>query len=257
MTGVAVPAPRPVRRRQWTRWLLAVAVAAGAVAGIALMPVTTLQGVNYVVSRQPLPLYAKALAFLDRDVNYRLLARTVVPAKAGDETTMREVLAWTRANIRDTPDDLPVVDDHIWHIVVRGYGQDDQKADVFTTVLTYAGVPAYWMFIGPGPELPLSFVRVGDAWHAVDVANNVVFTTPDGRLARVEEIAADVTWAVRQGPPAYGGVAYADFFTRFRAPTPPELTRAEMQMPLPRLWFEITRRLGRDVRGWQMRAEDR
>jgi hypothetical protein len=237
---------------------LALALAAiAAVVAIANIPLTTLQGVNYVVTPRVLPAYVKAIDFVERDVNYGQLAAQVTAGARSDEAKMRAVFDWTRANVRSTPEGFPVIDDHVWHIVIRGYGQDDQKADVFTTLLTYAGVPAYWIFIGPRPELTLSLVRVNGRWRAIDVANGVIFKAPDGQLATAEDVAADHRLAIAQGPAQYGGIEYGRYFDRFRAPDAPAITRPEMQMLWPRLWFNMKRMAGRGGRPWEMRPASR
>jgi len=154
--------------RRGRRAGLTVAVLLVAVA-VANIPTTTRQGVNFVVSSHSLPLYAKALDFLDRDSNYRRLTAEVMSGATTDDAKMLAAFAWTTGNIRQTPSGFPIIDDHTWHIIVRGYGQDDQQASVFVTLLAYAGVRAYWIFIGTRPELVLSLVRVDGAWRAVDV----------------------------------------------------------------------------------------
>jgi hypothetical protein len=225
--------------------------------GVANIPTTTYQGVNFIVSPRTLPAYVKALDFVDRDANYRGLARQIVGQSSSDEARLRAVFDWTRANIRDTPAGFPVVDDHVWHIIVRGYGEDDQKADVFTTLLTYAGVPAYWIFIGPRPELALSFVKMAGVWRVVDVGNGVMFRSRDGRWATAEDVAADPAFAVAQGPAAYQGVPYASLFDGFQAPIPPDLTHGDMQVPGARTWLAIKRRFGSSGRPWEMRPASR
>lgn len=227
------------------------------IVAVANIPTTTKQGVNFVVSPRSMPLYAKALDFIDRDVNYRRLAAEITAGAATDEAKLRAVFDWTRANVRDTPVGMPVVDDHIWHIIVRGYGQDDQKADVFTTLLTYAGVRAYWIFIGTEPELVLSLALVNGQWRAVDVSNGVIFRTASGRLATQEDLGADHALAVKEGPATYRGVPYARYFARFSAPLAPGLTHPEMQMLWPRVWFSIARVIGRGGTTWEMRPPTR
>ena len=242
--------------RRGRRAGLTVAVLLVAVA-VANIPTTTRQGVNFVVSSHSLPLYAKALDFLDRDSNYRRLTAEVMSGATTDDAKMLAAFAWTTGNIRQTPSGFPIIDDHTWHIIVRGYGQDDQQASVFVTLLAYAGVRAYWIFIGTRPELVLSLVRVDGAWRAVDVSNHLIFRAADGRLATADDLAADHGIAVRQGPPLYQGLPYARVFERFHAPDPPDVTHAEMQMAGPRLWFEMKRVIGRGGRRWDMRPPSR
>jgi hypothetical protein len=210
-----------------------------------------------VVTEHSLPLYAKALDFVDRDINYRRLATSIVAERATDEAKARAVFEWTRANIRDIPEGFPTIDDHVWHIIVRGYGTGDQKADVFTTLLTYAGVPAYFIFIGPRPEIPLSFVKVDGSWRVADVENGLMFRSKDGAWATAEELAADPGLAAAQGPKTYGALAYAGYFAGFRAPIQPDLTRADMQVPGARTWFAIKKMFGGDERQWEMRPPSR
>ena len=86
------------------------------IVAVADLPTTTQQGVNYVVSAHSLPLYAKALDFVDRDSNYRRLSAAVMAGAAGDEAKMRAAFDWTTANLRATPPGFPVIDDHTWQI---------------------------------------------------------------------------------------------------------------------------------------------
>ena len=62
----------------------------------------------------------------------------------GSRTRVLAVFDWTARRIQPTPEGWPVVDDHILNIIIRGYGMTDQRADVFATLTTYAGVPAFW-----------------------------------------------------------------------------------------------------------------
>jgi hypothetical protein len=236
-----------VRRWRPARGAAVVAlVLVAALVAVSMLPVTTRQGVDYVVTTHRLPLYLKALDFVDRDLNYRALARRVTAGEATEAGRMLALLAWTRANVRDQPFGFPVIDDHVWHIIVRGYGVDEQKADVFATLATYAGLPAYWINLKAGRErLPVALVRVGDRWRVLDVANGLVFRNRRGELATAEEIAVDhAPVATAAGTRVYRGQAYGEFFRGFGLPAPPAVLRAEKQMPWPRLSYEAKRRLG-------------
>lgn len=221
-------------------------VAVIAVVALAVMPVTSRQGVDFVVTTHELPLYVKGVDFLDRDLNYRVLAREITRGKTTDELRVLAVFEWTRANIHDVPPRLSIIDDHVWHIIVRGYGAPDQKADVFTTLVTYGGVPAYWIILEQeGRKLPISFAKIDGRWSVFDVQNGIVYRDRRGRLAAVEEIAAEPA-LVREaaGTRMYNGLLYVRYFADFRAPTPPHILRAEMQMVGTRMWFEAKRLLG-------------
>ena len=233
------------------RYLLAFLAAAVAIVALALVPTDTRQGVNGVVSSYRLPLYAKALDFVQRDSMYARLAQRIVPEDAIAEQKALIVFEWTHKNIRNTPRDLPVVDDHIAHIIIRGYGDPDQKADVFTTILTYAGVPARWVWLGTGPHLILSLAWIDRRWRAFDVHNGIVFRTSAGALASVEDLAADPSIVrsvaaerVRSSQP------YTAYFEHFSPPAAPDLLRAEGQMLWPRAFHPLLRLVGLGRREW-------
>lgn len=212
-------------------------------AGLAMAPATTKQGVNFRVSSRAIPLYAKALGFLYRDAQYRLLADEATREAQTDEGRAVAVFEWTRQRIRQTPPGWPIVDDHILDIIVRGYGEDDQMADVFATVATYAGLPAFWRVAKvSGGRLVLAFARVDGRWTMVDVAHGLMFTGAGGRLADVHALIADPT-LVRAvaGALAPEGVAYAQYVAQLHPFRVPEVLRAAHQMPWPRLLFEVKR----------------
>jgi hypothetical protein len=222
---------------------------------IACWPSSRFVGVNFVVTQQTLPLWVKAIEFVDRDRNMAETARAILGGIDGDEAKTTAALAWTRANIRNQPPGWPIVDDHIWHVVIRGYGQSDQQADVFTTLLAYAGVPAYWTLIGRQPEeIPISYVRIRDRWRVFDVQRGLVFRSAGGDLATPEELAADhdlIRVAAAANVDDIDG--YLARFNGYEAPVAPDVLRADLQMPGRRLWYEIRKPLGMHGREWQMR----
>ena len=226
-------------------------VTLGAVAGsvwLATAPTTTKQGVNFQVSSGEIPRYVKAVAFLHRHSQYRLVAEEIT---RGSETDAQRVLAvfdWTRRNIRPTPTDWPVVDDHILHIMIRGHGLDDQMADVFTTLSTYASVPAFWrMLKEPASEkmLVLSFANVEGTWVVFDVAHGLIFKDSQGNFLSAEAMSADPELVrLTAGALRPGGVPYVDYLADLSPFVIPHPLRAELQMPGPRLWYEVRKILG-------------
>jgi hypothetical protein len=241
------------RLRRIAATLLLVAGVALGVSLASAMPATTRQGVDFAVSTHTIPLSVKTLDFLQRDANYRLLAREITRGRLTDRDRAQAVFAWTRAHIPHTPKGWTVVDDHILHIIIRGHGLDDQQADVFTTLLTYAGVPAFWQIIktpGTSSHLVLSFARVDGRWAVFDVSNGFVFTHPSGRLAGADELAADPALvSAVSGDLQFGDGPYARYFAPLDTLEVPRPLRARMQMPWPRLVHEATQRLTRRRHG--------
>lgn len=227
-------------------------------ATIALWPVTTLSGVNYEVGGHRLPLWRKAKQFLDRDRHTADLAARVADAAAGDEQRSLAVLRWTNEHIRQHPPDAPVIDDHVWSIIERGHGSSDQQADVFTTLLTYTGTPAYWILIGPErPALPLSFALIDGSWRVFDVERGIAFRNAERDLATPEELAANPALIRASATERVPDIEpYLAWFRGFTPPTPPEVFRARMQMPGPRLKFELRNLVGRGGRTWSIRPTE-
>lgn len=240
------------RPRRWRRWALTLIVVAGLVA-VGLVPTETKQGVDFSVSTHTLPLYAKALDFLQRDSSYARLAQQIVGEQASAESRSLTIFEWTRKNVRDTPAGFPVVDDHVSHIIIRGYGVDDQKADVFTTLTTYAGVPAFFGYAQrDSRDLVLSFVWIGRAWRVFDVEHGIAFRNRGGALASAEELAADRSLvAVNAANRVDPSTPYDSYFAGFHPPVAPDILRPELQMIWPRVSHSVKRLVGLGRREWQ------
>ena len=209
---------------------------------------TTRQGVDFTVSTYRIPLYLKVLSFFDRDAQYRVLARNVTQGLTSERVKILAIYDWTRAHIRPTPPDLPIVDDHPLHIIIRGYGEPDQMADVFTTLATYAGIPAFANAImlregnGTTGKIILSFARIDDRWTVFDVARGLRFTDANGQLIDARELALHPEFvAAVAGSAAPYGIPYAHYVDRLQPFRVPQFLRAQKQMPLPRLVLELKR----------------
>ncbi len=236
------------RTSPWTRRLLAVTVVVAALGGVAFWPATTRQGVNYQVSIHRLPLYAKASEFVERSAQYRQLADDVMRGVNGDEARALAAFAWTCRTIKPMPAGVAVIDDHIANIVSRGYGTGDQQADVFATIATYGGVRSFWARVPMDRSTPgmiLSFAHVDGAWRVFDVARHVAFRTSEGRLATLDAVRTTpslVPDALRAL--TVDGASYVEVLAGASMPPVPDVLRAEMQMPMPRLWHEFQAVLG-------------
>jgi|SRR3989338_1886733 len=166
------------------------------VTGIALLlniQVTTKQGVNYEVQLLKIPLYLKIIDFYDRNFNYAELAKKVVKGAKGNEQKVMKIFFWTKEHIRHNPESLPVIDDHVWHIIVRGYGMDDQFQDVFTTLCNYSGVDAFFDYFKDktGKKKPLSMVKIEGEWCVFDAYNGIYFRNNQGQIASIKDILKD------------------------------------------------------------------
>jgi hypothetical protein len=126
---------------------------------------------------------------------------------------------------------------------------------VFTTMLAYEGVRAYWTLVGTKPvEKPISYVRIRNRWRVFDVAQGLAFRNTAGDLATPDEIAADLALVRAAAAPIVDDIDdYMASFAGFVAPAAPDVLRADLQMPGRRLWHETRKLFGMQGREWQMR----
>ncbi len=220
--------------------LLSIAFIVSIIAISLNMNASTKQCINYECHTYKIPLYLKALDFMDRDLHYKLLIKEIIKdAKTEDDKALK-ILQWTYANIRRVPEGFPVIDDHVWHIIVRGYGASDQFQDVFTTLCNYAKIPAFldWIQLSAGKErFPLSFVKLTDGWTVFDAYCGVYFTNEKGRIAGISDLENN-NWrinSISQGPLP----DYKKYFLRLETIDFKnwELSRAAIQSPLKRFIF--------------------
>lgn len=173
----------------------------------------TKQGINYRVHTKAIPLYLKLLDFYDRHYNYRVLVDKIIAKNDGSQQRAKKLLAWVYDNIRQQPKELPVIDDHVWHIIVRGYGTAEQFSDVFCTLATYAGMPSFFSFIGPEQigSVALSFVRVEGSVFVFDPYREVYFVNSRGAFAGPADIAAGDWKAQSIAPLPREKIEYGDY----------------------------------------------
>ena len=232
---------------RYRAWVIVAAVVLAL--GVLNLPTTTSIGVNYVETTQRLPLYQKALAFVDRDIQTRRVAATVVAGLPPSEGARAlGILAWAHQNVRPRPAGFPAVDDHIFHTIVRGYGDVDQAADVFATIADYAGIPATLIpvYNANGNLLyAFAYAFVDGDWRVFDVRAGTVIRDRTGELASVSQLRADAELGRGLPMPAESGVDYTELFKRLPEPLAPDDSRAADQRPFNRLWREIVRNLAR------------
>jgi hypothetical protein len=210
--------------------------------------VPTKQGVNYKVSTLSIPLYLKAFDFIDRNLHYKYLAHEVTLSAHNKKEKVLQIFAWTRQNIKtDIPSNYPIVDDHVWHIIVRGYGVADQINDVFTTLCVYAGIPAFWSYISPKGALarfPISYVEVNNRCLVFDLYYGNYFKNKDGEIASVDDIINDRSLINQaNNKPIISGIDYVRYFENLKPVDEMGFLRAQTQMPILRIYYEIKKLL--------------
>ncbi|MBN3038360.1 MAG: transglutaminase domain-containing protein [Candidatus Omnitrophica bacterium] len=210
---------------------------------------STRQGINGIVSEHPIPVWIKAVDFLSRHYHYKELAWQITKDCATQEERVLAIFKWTHENIRhDFPRGWPIYDDHVLNIIIRGFGTVDQTADVFTTLSTYAGVPAamYQAFYDDTRKRTImAAADLNGRFVIFDPYYGNYFRNAKGELASIDDILAEHTIVEKaQNKPMIRGVAYEEYFKNL-VPIDGFITlRAELQMPMTRLKYEIKRKLG-------------
>ena len=225
--------------RRASRILVPLAVLAGCW-GVLLWPVQTRQGVNYQVTAHRMPLYLKLAGFLYRDMEYRHLAGEVTRGVRDDEAKLLRLYDWVRAHLTAG---IPTMDDHVWNIIIRGYGESDQLADVLATLCAYAGLPAQFVMFGP-PGQPsvhaLTMAKLHGRWCPIDPYYGVIIRDASGRVASRDEILAHPDLVRRAAPDlAIRGIEYAALLTWLPDPSSATELRPYRQMPLWRAWYVL------------------
>ncbi len=206
--------------------------------------VTYRRGIDYQVQSIKIPLYLKVLDFFDRHYNYKNLVKEIIGGSINEHEQVDLIFKWVHYNIRRPPEGFPIVDDHVWYIIVRGYGTSDQSNDVFTTLCNYAGIDAFFDFIYPLDKrsvLPLSFVKLNNSWSIFDSYNGVYFRNKEGNVANLDDIRKG-DWSVFN---AAGITKQNSDYVSYLENIPPlshiGLKRANIQSPLRRLIFQLKR----------------
>ncbi|MBN1912815.1 MAG: transglutaminase domain-containing protein [Candidatus Omnitrophica bacterium] len=201
------------------------------------------QCVDYKCFQRKIPLYLKILDFFDRHYNYKRLTREIVGGVKTEEEKVMKIFAWTAQNIRRVPPGFPVVDDHIWHIIVRGYGADDQSCDVFATLCNYAGSESFYAHLDKsvsGPRIFLAFTRIKDEWYAFDPYRGIYFVDAGGKLIALGRLKEGAEYSAR--PLKEGDTFdYSGYFANLPGDIIVKLGRSNIQFPLKRLIFEVNK----------------
>lgn len=203
--------------------------------------VSTKQGINFKVYTLKIPLYLKTLDFFDRHYNYKWTVQRIIGNSKTDEEKVLKIFKWTYENIKKAPEGYPVIDDHVWHIIIRGYGVTDQFSDVFTTLCNYANIEAFYGLVFTKDRsscIPISFIKVDKRWAVFDPYGGVYFKNRQGGLADIQEIMKG-DWKESSLIGKESGVDYAGYFKNLLPVTEVGFKRANTQSPIKRLKYEI------------------
>jgi hypothetical protein len=206
--------------------------------------VATKKGVNYRWYTIKVPLYLKVLDFFDRHYNYRQLVKGIVKDAGTREQKAIQLFNWVHQNMRKAPEGLPIVDDHVWYIIVRGYGVADQFSDVFTTLCNYAGLDAFYDVIytkDKTDSIHFSFVKLNKGWSLFDPYYGVYFKNRAGNIATLEEMKTGNCFIVNIGKNQRSELDYGKFMDSLPGIKAVGLGRANIQSPLKRFIYELNK----------------
>lgn len=223
-------------------WVILIIVLYVGMSSILNIKVTTSQGINYQVSTIEIPLYLKLLDFLDRNYNYKWTVKKIIGNSKEEKDNVLKILKWTHENIKKTPQGYPIIDDHVWHIIVRGYGEDDQLSDVFATLCNFAGMDAFFSWISTednSSRIPLSFVNMNGKWSVLDPYRGIYFRNKKGNLADIEDILNGDWIEENIDNHRESDISYVDYLRNLSPVRKVGLKRANIQSPLNRLKYEI------------------
>ena len=226
-----------------------------AAAGLILMIILVLNietsitvGVNWRYRQVKMPLYVKWIEFVGRHYEYERLSKEIRAGCKTDEEKVLALLRWTHANLRDLPQGMPVHDDHILNIIIRGYAVPEQFQDVFTTLCTYSNINAFFKRIydkSHKARYAISFVKLDGRWRVFDAYHSLYFRTRTGEIAGIDDIMKDPSIVSGKDADALMvyGVPYKEFFHDLSGISKPHTTRPEKQMPLHRIIYETRQAL--------------
>lgn len=228
--------------------LLILAISLGLLVGVIAVfniNVTTRQGRNYKVATKKIPLYFKVLSFVYRHYAYKQLVSEIINNKINATDRTLAIFNWTHQNIRQNiPDNYPIVDDHVLNIIIRGYGANDQSAEVFATLCNYAEIDAFYTYLYTkqrNSKIVLAFAKLAEQWVAFDPYNGVYFVknNHDLELATVEDITKG-NWDVKYSASFNKKkIDYKKYFGSIADIKHNKWTRPGIQAPWPRLGYEL------------------
>lgn len=111
---------------------------------VGQIPTKGFEGVDDRIIVHEMPLWEKAAKFYIRHREFRQWAEKAAGGETDPQRRVLRLMEWTRSQVKPIPPGLPLVDDHISHIVLRRYGNDGQLSELFTALTTYTGNEGRW-----------------------------------------------------------------------------------------------------------------
>lgn len=210
------------------------------IAFILNLKVSYHQGINYEYKFIKIPLYLKIIDFFSRHYHYHELTKEIIRSCKTEEEKVFRLFNWTHENIRHVPEGFPIIDDHVWNIIIRGYGADDQFHDVFTTLCNYVKIKAFFTWVASKKEnkkISLSFVKFQEKWFVFDPFYGVYFKNNKGGLVDIESIKAG-NYSVA-GHTDIAKIDYSNYIDNLPSIKNIGLRRANTKSPLNRLLLEM------------------
>lgn len=241
-----------VRRRRST--LLLILLIALTIVFIATLDTYITVGVNGNYREVHMPLYVKCTQFLGRHYEYARLAEEITAGCTSQEERALAILKWTRERLRDAPAGMPFYDDHILNIIIRSYAVPEQFQEVFSTLCAYSGLPSFYERVyskNYGSGYVLSFVMIDGKWRMFDAYAGIYFRTRTGELASIDDIIKEPSLVKSSGivGKMSGDVSCEDYYMNVLPVERPVTLRADKQMPVPRLAYEIRKAIGFEKEG--------
>ena len=203
---------------------------------------STRVGIDYKVQTIKIPLYLKILNFFDRHFNYQWLTGRIISDLDRDEEKAIKLLSWVLDHIKQQPKSLPIMDEHVWSVIVRGYGAGDNFHDVFTTLCNYSDMDAFFINVPSkkdGFGGPMSLVRIDGKWAVFDPYNGVYFRNQSGNIASIQDMKAGNMKITRLSDNYKFEVDYKTLSKFLPDTIVFRFTRANIQSPVNRLLWQL------------------
>lgn len=201
-------------------------------------------GKDYQVSTLKIPLYLKVLSFYNRHFNYKWLAKEITGHLKTKEEKIFQLFQWTHETIIPQPEQLPVMDDHVWNVYIRGYGVSDNYHDLFSTLCNYVGVDSFFKSLSNMKNSlsnNFTFTKTARGWVVFDPRNGVYFNNKSGNFATISDIRMQNWEIMYLGNTKIPKSFYQPFMENLPTIRDIGLGRANTQSPINRLKLQLTK----------------